>query len=93
MRWITAPILGRRPVTEFSISGLLEPEPAKIEDRSPAEWVFDRSSVPTVRTEWWFHPGSQFWFLVTRNTLSDEILEVRFARSIETQPQSSGAAE
>ena len=83
MRWITAPLLGRRPVTEFSINGILEPEPESIDDREPGQWVFDRSSLPTTRTEWWFHPGTQFWFLVERNTLTDEISNVRLAKSID----------
>lgn len=85
MRWITAPLLGRRPVTEFSISGILEPEPETIDDREPGQWVFDRNSLPIVRTEWWFHPGSQFWFLVERNTMTDEITEVRLARGLTTE--------
>ena len=79
MRWIDAPLLGRRPVTEFTINGILEPEPENIDDREPGQWVFDRNSVPLVRTEWWYHTGAQMWFLVERDTGTDEILNVSLA--------------
>ena len=82
MRWINAPLLGRRPVTEFAISGILEPEPEEITDMPPGNWVFDRNSLPTTRTEWWYHPGSQFWFLVERQTETDEISKVELAKPI-----------
>ena len=83
MRWINAPLLGRRPVTEFTINGILEAEPESIDDRLPGEWVFDRSSLPMVRTEWWYHGASQQWFLVDRDTNSDEIHNVRLVRDID----------
>ncbi|MEM7466244.1 MAG: sarcosine oxidase subunit delta [Pseudomonadota bacterium] len=83
MRWIEAPLLGRRPVTEFTINGVLEPEPEVIDDREPGQWVFERSSVPMIRTEWWYHAGAQLWFLVDRDTGSDEVIEVKLVRDID----------
>lgn len=83
MRWVEFPLLGRRPVTEFAISGVLEPEPEIINDREAGQWVFDRSSLPRVRTEWWYHPGSQFWFLVERDTGTDIVSKVELARGID----------
>ena len=83
MRWFDCPVLGRRPATEFSYGGLLEPEPEVISDRKAGEWVFDRRSLPTVRNEWWFHPGSQLWFIVERDTATDVISSVRLAREVD----------
>lgn len=83
MRWIEAPLLGRRPVTEFTINGILEPEPETIDDREPGQWVFDRSSLPMIRTEWWYHAGTQLWFLVERDTGSDEVTNVKLVQGVD----------
>lgn len=79
MKTIDCPILGRCAVSEFVIRGVLECEPEQLGDRSPGNWVFERHSLPMVRTEWWFHTASQMWFTVRRDTGSDEILEVSAA--------------
>lgn len=79
MKYLDCPILGRRPATEFSVAGLLDPEPAELDGVSPGEWVFNRNSIPMRRSEWWYHTPSQLWFVVTRDTASDEIFEVVLA--------------
>ncbi|MEM7542337.1 MAG: sarcosine oxidase subunit delta [Pseudomonadota bacterium] len=79
MKYIECPTLGRRPYSEFAISGILEPEPSERPDMGAARWAFDRHSVPTVRTEWWYHTPSQLWFKVTRDTGNDRIAEVELA--------------
>jgi sarcosine oxidase subunit delta len=81
MKYIDFPILGRRPSTEFSVAGVLEPEPAELDDVTPGQWVFDRESVPMQRREWWYHTPTQLWFIVERNTASDEVLAVSLAQS------------
>ena len=77
MKIIDCPIIGRRAVSEFTIGGVLAPEPADLGEYTAAAWVYDRNSVPMQRTEWWFHGATQLWFTVRRDTASDEILEVR----------------
>ena len=79
MKYIDFPILGRRPSTEFTIAGVLNPEPAELEGVTPGEWVFNRNSVPMQRTEWWYHTSSQLWFMVERDTASDVVLAVSLA--------------
>ncbi|MGR9089623.1 MAG: sarcosine oxidase subunit delta [Gammaproteobacteria bacterium] len=79
MKMIDAPKLGPRPATEFIIAGMLEPEPAELDGITAGEWVFNRTSLPRERTEWWYHTPSQLWFLVTRDTASDRVLAVQFA--------------
>ena len=51
MKYAAFPLLGRRPFTEFSISGVLEPEPAELGEWTAARWVFERTSVPRERVE------------------------------------------
>lgn len=79
MKFIELPKLGRRPATEFVVAGLLEPEPAELAGINPGARVFNRTSIPRERTEWWYHTPSQVWFLVTRDTASDRVLAVTFA--------------
>ena len=79
MKYIDLPLLGIRPTTEFVAAGVVEPEPAELDGISAAAWVFDRASVPMQRNEWWYHTPSQLWFVVERDTESDEILNVTLA--------------
>lgn len=79
MQYVDCPIIGRRPYSEFAISGILEPEPAEIADMTPARWTFERRSLPVERTEWWYHTPSQLWFNVTRHTGTDTISRVVLA--------------
>lgn len=79
MKYIDFPVLGRRPSTEFSVAGVLDPEPAELDGITPGAWVFDRSSVPMRRQEWWYHTPTQLWFMVERDTASDEVLGVSLA--------------
>ncbi len=80
MKYADFPLLGRRPFTEFSISGVLEPEPAELGEWTAARWVFERTSVPRERVEWWYHGASRLWFRVRRDTGSDTILGIEPAR-------------
>jgi sarcosine oxidase, subunit delta len=80
MKYVEFPFLGRRPVTEFQTSGVLEPEPPDLGDWTPGRWVYERSSVPRERTEWWYHTPSRLWFKVRRDTGSDAVLAVELAR-------------
>ena len=79
MKVIDCPILGERPVTEFTVAGVLDPEPADLAGVSPGNWVFNRTSLPMQRQEWWYHGASQLWFLVERDTASDQISKVNLA--------------
>jgi sarcosine oxidase subunit delta len=79
MKYIDFPCLGRRPSTEFVVAGVLDPEPAELEGVTSGEWVFNRDSVPMRRTEWWCHTPTQLWFLVERDTASDEVFGVSLA--------------
>jgi heterotetrameric sarcosine oxidase delta subunit len=80
MKTINCPLLGWRPVSEFTAAGVLEPEPADLGEMSAAQWVFERNNVPMRRTEWWYHGATQLWFKVLRDTATDTIIDVTTAR-------------
>jgi sarcosine oxidase subunit delta len=76
MKLMTCPINGARPISEFVYGGEVRPmpDPATTDDRTWAEYVFYRSGIPAIKTEWWCHTPSNTWFLAERNTLTDEII-------------------
>lgn len=79
MRYVDFPLLGTRPVTEFQTAGVLEPEPAELGDWTAGRWVYERTSLPRERTEWWYHGPSRLWFKVRRDTGTDAVLAVELA--------------
>ena len=79
MKYIDFPILGRRPSSEFSVAGVLDPEPAELDGVTAGEWAFNRQSLPMRRNEWWYHTPTQLWFLVERDTATDEVFTVLLA--------------
>jgi sarcosine oxidase, subunit delta len=76
MKLMTCPINGRRAISEFACGGELRemPDPGKASDQAWADYVFNRSSVPGVKKEWWCHTASGVWFIAERDTTSDTIL-------------------
>jgi len=76
MKIITCPINGARPISEFTYGGEVRPmpDPQTVDDAMWADYVFNRNGAAGVKQEWWCHTPSNTWFLVDRNTLTDEIL-------------------
>jgi len=81
MKIIHCPVIGPRPLTEFTVVGVSALEPEDLEGMSPGAWVFNRDSVPMERTEWWYHGATQLWFKVRRHTGADRIVGVELARA------------
>ena len=76
MKLLTCPINGPRPVSEFAYWGEVRPMPAP-EQASDAQWadyVFNRNGAAGTKKEWWCHTPSGVWFIVERNTATDEVL-------------------
>jgi sarcosine oxidase subunit delta len=73
---LTCPINGPRPVSEFAYAGEVRPmpDPATCTDEQWADYVFQRSGVPGVKKEWWYHLASGVWFIAERDTVKDEVL-------------------
>ena len=76
MKTIRCPVIGLRPLTEFTVIGVSTLEPEDLVDTNPGAWVFNRDSVPMERTEWWYHSATQLWFKVLRHTGADRIVGV-----------------
>ena len=84
MKLIPCPLNGLRPDEEFVCGGEVRvmPDPALADDARWSEYVFHRSGVPGVKREWWCHVPSGYWFVLERDTSSDEILRTWSAQQI-----------
>jgi len=77
VKLLPCPINGPRPVSEFVYGGEYRdmPVPDAATDEHWADYVFNRSSVPGFKKEWWYHIASGTWFIAERNTVTDEIVQ------------------
>lgn len=76
MKILNCPLNGPRNISEFTYGGEyhLLPDPEKASKQAWAEYVFFHDNRASLVTEWWMHTATAFWFLVDRNTITDEIL-------------------
>ena len=76
MKNIRCPLNGPRPLLEFVSAGEVRamPDPQACSDAEWTAYLFNRASVLGLRREWWCHTLSGYWFIVERDTASDEIL-------------------
>lgn len=75
MKILTCPVNGPRPVSEFVCGGEVRRMPA--DDCTDADWadyVFNRSGVPGVKIEWWYHIASGTWFFAERDVATDTVV-------------------
>jgi sarcosine oxidase, subunit delta len=82
MKLLNCPLNGPRNITEFSYGGELRrmPHPSRCEWNEWVEYVVFNDNEAGVVTEWWCHNATSYWFLVERNTITDEIIRT-FAAS------------
>jgi sarcosine oxidase subunit delta len=75
MKLMTCPINGPRVISEFAYGGEVRsmPDPDKTGDATWADYVFNRNSLPAVKSEWWCHTPSGVWFIAERDTATDTI--------------------
>jgi len=73
---IRCPLNGPRPLLEFVSAGEVrtQPDPDNCSDAEWTVYLFNRNSVPGVKREWWCHTPSSYWFILERDTATDEIL-------------------
>ncbi|CUH82136.1 sarcosine oxidase subunit delta [Tropicibacter naphthalenivorans] len=82
---IPHPLLGPRNAQEFTYLGdaqlLRRPDPqAPDAEAAFCDYVFQRSNPAGVHQELWFHEqGDRSWLVVTRNTVTHEILGAELA--------------
>ena len=88
---INHPLLGPRDSSEFVYLGdvNLINRPDWQEDNAVqhfAEYGYLRDNIAGMHRELWFHEyGDRSWLVVTRDTLSHEIKEVRLASDVATE--------
>ncbi len=88
---ITHPILGPRDAQEFTIMGdasLIDRPDWQREDAVEAfhDYLYLRDNPAGLHRELWFHEhGDRSWLVVTRNTLTHEVVSVELARDVARQ--------
>ena len=75
MKILVCPVNGARPVSEFVYGGEVRemPDPG-CPDAQWADYVFNRSGIPGVKVEWWYHIASGTWFQAERDVSTDRVV-------------------
>jgi len=98
MLLIDCPYCGLRPEIEFRCGGeahIARPtQPAELDDKAWAEFLFIRSNPKGVHAERWIHQhGCQRWFNALRDTVSDAFLETyEMGAKPKSRPDGAGTA-
>lgn len=85
---INHPLLGPRDAAEFVYLGdaaLMERPDWQAEDAQQTfhEYLYARENSAGEMRELWYHErGDRSWLVVTRNTLTHEIIDVELARNV-----------
>jgi sarcosine oxidase, subunit delta len=77
MKIIHCPLNGPRNASEFICAGPVRPSPDTVQendDRLWGEYLFFENNPAGVMREWWRHTPSNYWFIVERDTRTDEII-------------------
>ena len=77
MLWITCPICGERPASEFRFGGELPSVPDWIvgDEARNVDYVWMVNNVRGVTTERWFHgAGCRRWLTLQRDTSTDTVV-------------------
>lgn len=76
MKLITCPLNGPRNASEFICGGPVTDAPAAgAPDQAWADHLFLEDNLAGHVREWWCHVPSSYWFIVERDTLTEEILD------------------
>jgi len=94
---INCPYCGERGNDEFSYLGdasVMRPDPSA-PDADEAFWAFayERKNIAGPTQELWYHAaGCHAWLVVTRDTRTHEISDVRSAQDVALERQKSAGA-
>lgn len=77
MKIMTCPLNGPRNIAEFVCGREVKemPDPATCSDETWAAHLFLEDNIAGEVTEWWMHVPTSYWFIVRRNTITEEILQ------------------
>ncbi len=79
MKIFNCPILGPRPASEFLCAGSALAGMQNDDLHDARHGVYFGDATAKVKREWWFHRASQLWFLISRDTATDSVLEIALA--------------
>jgi len=84
---INHPLLGPRDAAEFVYKGdasLIErPDGMEASNKEMHDYAYLRNNPAGEHQELWYHEqGDRSWLVLTRNTLTHEILKVEMARDV-----------
>ena len=84
MKQIDCPLNGPLNISEFIYGGELVamPDAQHSTAREWAEYVFFDDNHAGNVVEWWCHAPTSYWFLVERNTITDEIIKTYAATEV-----------
>lgn len=75
MKHIDCPGIGPRPIVEFIYGGEFRPPPLEaVSQADLADYVFNRRGAPGVLREWWYHRPTGGWYVLERDTRTDEVV-------------------
>ena len=85
---IDHPLLGPRDAAEFTVLGdaslIDRPDPGASDAEARFyDYVYLRDNPAGLHRELWYHEqGDRSWLIVTRNTLTHEVVKVELARDV-----------
>jgi sarcosine oxidase subunit delta len=83
---VACPNCGDRNASEFHFGGEYQPRPHSTEAEEWTNYLYMKDNRSDLQTEWWFHrAGCGLWFLVERNTLTNQIFKTNRWQASETE--------
>ena len=84
MKILNCPLNGPRNISEFICFGEVTnmPNPNELSDEQWADYMWMSNNTAGVVREWWCHAATSYWFIVERNTITDDILKTYPANEI-----------
>lgn len=73
MKLLDCPGIGARPISEFDYMGEVRVPPENSTEASWGDYVFNRNGAPGILKEWWYHRPTGHWFVLLRDTQTDQI--------------------
>ena len=84
---ISCPNCGLRPVWELHYGGPVPERKAEAPD--PSRWaaeLYEKPNIAGEQVEWWYHrSGCKSWFIVRRDTRTNQVLETQWYESFAAQ--------
>ena len=75
MKIIPCPLNGPRNASEFVCAGpVRRPPKTGSDDQAWTNYLFLEDNIAGEVLEWWCHVPSSYWFILERNTRTDEII-------------------